>query len=123
VLKQTGPLAVSSANRTGHPAATTADEAQEQLGEAVSVYLDGGPCTDSIPSTILDLTGTIPTLLRAGAISVDRLRTVASIIADNEQLPVGAADYKPAAPHPLAGGPRPAEATIDSPVEEPPSGG
>ncbi|HMD25808.1 MAG TPA: L-threonylcarbamoyladenylate synthase, partial [Streptosporangiaceae bacterium] len=126
VLKQTGPLAVSSANRTGQPAATTADEAQQQLGEAVSVYLDGGPCTDSIPSTILDLTGTIPTLLRAGAISVDRLRTVASIIADNEQLTVGAAEYKPAAPHPLArdehGGPRAGE-MIDSPVEEPPSGG
>jgi L-threonylcarbamoyladenylate synthase len=65
---------VSSANRSGLPAATTADEAQEQLGEAVSVYLDGGPCTDSIPSTILDLTGTVPRLLRAGAISVDRLR-------------------------------------------------
>ena len=93
VLKQTGPLAVSSANRTGQPAAATADEAQQQLGEAVSVYLDGGPCADSIPSTILDLTGTIPTLLRAGAISVDRLRTVASIIADNEQATVGAADY------------------------------
>ena len=126
VLKQTGPLAVSSANRTGQPPATTADEAQQQLGEAVSVYLDGGPCTDNIPSTILDLTGTIPTLLRAGAISVDRLRTVASIIADNEQLTVGAADYKPAAPHPLArdehGGPR-AEGMIDSPAEEPPSGG
>jgi tRNA threonylcarbamoyl adenosine modification protein (Sua5/YciO/YrdC/YwlC family) len=126
VLKQTGPLAVSSANRTGQPAATTADEAQQQLGEAVSVYLDGGPCADRVPSTILDLTGTIPTLLRAGAISVDRLRTVASIIADNEQLTVGAADYKPAAPHPLArdehGGPR-AEGMIDSPVEEPPSAG
>ena len=50
-------------------------------------------------------------------------RRIASIIADNEQLPVGAADYKPAAPHPLAGGPRPAEAMIDSPAEEPPSGG
>ena len=86
VLKQTGPLAVSSANRTGQPAATTADEAQQQLGEAVSVYLDGGPCPDNVPSTILDLTGTIPTLLRAGAISVDRLRTVASVIADNEAL-------------------------------------
>src|SRR5580698_5822661 len=87
VLKQTGPLAVSSANRTGQPAATTADDARQQLGEAVSVYLDGGPCVDNVPSTILDLTGTIPTLLRAGAISVDRLRTVASIIADGEQMP------------------------------------
>src|ERR1700729_3396345 len=46
VLKQTGPLAVSSANRHGHPSAITADEAQDQLGEAVSVYLDGGPCVD-----------------------------------------------------------------------------
>lgn len=87
------------------------------------MYLDGGPCTDNVPSTILDLTGTIPTLLRAGAISVDRLRTVASLIADNEQLTVGAADYKPAAPHPLERGPRPAEGMIDSPAEEPPSGG
>ena len=125
VLKQSGPLAVSSANRHGQPSATTAEEAERQLGEVVSVYLDGGPCADSVPSTILDLTGTIPTLLRAGAISVDRLRTVASVIADNEELTVAAADYKPAAPHPLArdaqGGPR-TEGMIDSPVQEPPSG-
>ena len=60
VLKQTGPMAVSSANRHGHPAAVTADEAEEQLAEAVSVYLDGGPCVDNVPSTILDLTGDHP---------------------------------------------------------------
>ena len=100
VLTQPGPLAGSSANRTGQPAATTADEAQQQLGEAVSVYLDGGPCTDNIPSTILDLTGTIPTLLRTGAIPVDRLRTVASVIADNERTgSTGGTEFKPAAPH------------------------
>jgi L-threonylcarbamoyladenylate synthase len=118
VLKQTGPLAVSSANRTGQPAATTADEAQQQLGEAVSVYLDGGPCPDNVPSTILDLTGTIPILLRAGAISVDRLRTVASVIAADEHFAAGAgpaADFKPAAPHPL-------DAMTDAPTEDPPSG-
>jgi L-threonylcarbamoyladenylate synthase len=106
VLKRTGPLAVSSANRTGQLAATTADEAQEQLGETVSVYLDGGPCADNIPSTILDLTGSVPTLLRAGAVSVDRLRTVASVIAENDHFAVGAgsaADFKPAAPHPMEG--------------------
>jgi tRNA threonylcarbamoyl adenosine modification protein (Sua5/YciO/YrdC/YwlC family) len=57
VLKQTGPLAVSSANRHGQPSAINADEAEQQLGEAVSIYLDGGPCTDNVPSTILDLTG------------------------------------------------------------------
>ena len=122
VLKQTGPLAVSSANRTGQPAATTADEAQQQLGEAVSVYLDGGPCADNVPSTILDLTGTIPTLLRAGAIPVDRLRTVASVIADNEPLvpSAGTADFKPAAPHPLEGG---GAVRADAPTDERPSGG
>ena len=109
LLKQTGPMAVSSANRTGQPAATTAAEAQQQLGEAVSVYLDGGPCADNVPSTILDLTGTVPPLLRAGAVSVDRLRTVVSVIADDEQLAAapGAAGFKPAAPHPMAGGPGP----------------
>jgi L-threonylcarbamoyladenylate synthase len=104
VLKQTGPLAVSSANRHGHPPAVSADEAEEQLGEAVSIYLDGGPCADNIPSTILDLTGTIPKVLRAGAVSVDRLRTVSSVIADDE-YDAQDADAKPAAPHPLQAGP------------------
>ena len=105
VLKQTGPLAVSSANRHGHPPATSADEAEQQLGEAVSIYLDGGPCADNVPSTILDLTGTIPKVLRAGAITVDRLRTVSSVIGENEPDDAGDAGVKPAAPHPLEGGP------------------
>ena len=80
LLRRTGPMAVSSANLHAPPAATTADEAQQQLGDAVSVYLDGGPCADSVPSTILDLTGTMPRLLRAGAISVDPLRKVVPVI-------------------------------------------
>src|SRR6266496_4207140 len=45
LLEQTGPMAVTSANRTGQPPARTAAQAQEQLGEAVQVYLDGGPAT------------------------------------------------------------------------------
>jgi tRNA threonylcarbamoyl adenosine modification protein (Sua5/YciO/YrdC/YwlC family) len=141
VLKQTGPLAVSSANRHGHPSAITADEAQEQLGESVSVYLDGGPCAENIPSTILDLTGTIPKVLRAGAISVDRLRMVASVIADNEHYTESAgptvdspavesptvdsptvdsraAGFKPALPHPLEG----SGGSAGPAVGEPPSG-
>jgi L-threonylcarbamoyladenylate synthase len=129
VLKQTGPLAVSSANRHGQPPPATVDEAQEQLGEAVSVYLDGGPCVDNIPSTILDLTGTIPKVLRAGAISVDRLRTVASVIAENEHYAesagaAGSADFKPAAPHPMEGHPmegHPVEGP-GGPAGEPPAG-
>ena len=117
VLKQTGPLAVSSANRHGQPAATSVDEAEQQLGEAVSVYLDGGPCADTVPSTILDLTGTIPKVLRAGAISVDRLRTVTSVIAENEQYAENA-DFKPAAPHPLEG----SGGSLDATTGEPPTG-
>ncbi|HTW00049.1 MAG TPA: L-threonylcarbamoyladenylate synthase [Streptosporangiaceae bacterium] len=79
LLKETGPLAVSSANRTGLPAATTAAFAQEQLGDDVSVYLDGGPCDTDVSSTIVDLTGEVPRLLRAGAVSVGKLREVAAL--------------------------------------------
>jgi len=77
VLEQTGPLAVSSANRTGLPPATDAAEAARQLGTAVQVYLDGGACGDPVPSTIVDLTGDAPRVLRAGALPVERLRELA----------------------------------------------
>jgi len=80
LLRRTGPMAVSSANRHSLPAATTVDEAQNQLGDAVMIYLDGGSCADNAPSTILDLTGTVPKLLRAGALSIDELRKVAPVI-------------------------------------------
>jgi tRNA threonylcarbamoyl adenosine modification protein (Sua5/YciO/YrdC/YwlC family) len=80
LLRRTGPMAVSSANRHSLPAATTVDEAQNQLGDAVQIYLDGGPCADNVPSTILDLTGTVPKLLRAGALSIDELRKVVPVI-------------------------------------------
>lgn len=79
LLKQTGPLAVSSANLSGMPAATTVDEAAGQLGDTVAVYLDGGPCPGGVPSTIVDLTGLVPRLLRAGAIPVERLNSVAAV--------------------------------------------
>ena len=77
VLEQTGPLAVSSANRTGSPPATDAQDAAAQLGSSVAVYLDAGPGDAQVPSTILDLTGERPRLLRAGALPVERLREVA----------------------------------------------
>ena len=80
LLRRTGPMAVSGANRQGLPAATTAAEAENQLGDAISVYLDGGACADSVPSTILDLTGTVPRMLRAGALSIDELRKVVPVI-------------------------------------------
>ena len=57
----------------------TAADAEEQLGDAVSVYLDAGRCSADAPSTIVDLTGSVPRLLRAGAVSVGRLREVAAL--------------------------------------------
>ncbi|MEU3164196.1 L-threonylcarbamoyladenylate synthase [Streptosporangium sp. NPDC006930] len=81
LLKETGPLAVSSANRSGAPAATTAADAEKQLGDSVSVYLDAGPCESDIPSTILDLTTAVPRLLRRGAIGVEKLRGVIGYVA------------------------------------------
>jgi L-threonylcarbamoyladenylate synthase len=76
LLHQTGPLAVSSANKHGQSPATTAAEAREQLGYAVSVYLEAGPCPDPVASTIVDVTGERPRVLRHGALPIEKLRDV-----------------------------------------------
>lgn len=76
LLTATGPLGVSSANRSGQAPATTASEAQDQLGTSVDIYLDGGATADAVPSSIVDLTGEVPKLLREGALSFDRLAKV-----------------------------------------------
>jgi len=76
LLERTGPLAVSSANRTGMDAATDADQAEEMLGESVEVLLDDGPTPGPVPSTIVDATGPTGRLLRAGALSLDRLNEI-----------------------------------------------
>lgn len=76
VLEQTGPLAASSANRTGLPPARDAAEAARQLGTGVSVYLDGGAGTGGPASTIVDLTADRPRLLRAGAVGDKELAEV-----------------------------------------------
>jgi L-threonylcarbamoyladenylate synthase len=85
LLEITGPMAVSSANRTGLPAATTAREAQDQLGDDVAIYLDGGPATTGIASTIVDVTGDVPTVLRLGAVSLDELRAVVPDVVATDQ--------------------------------------
>ena len=76
LLDRVGPMGVSSANRTGQPPAATAEEARDQLGFAIAVYLDGGPSGDPVPSTILDVTGSVPRVLRSGAVSLEQLREV-----------------------------------------------
>lgn len=90
VLRETGPMAVTSANRTGEPAATTVTEAAVALGPAVSVYLDGGPRSTQEPSTIIDCTGEVPEVLRLGAIGRERLEEILG--ADFDRAPAAAAD-------------------------------
>jgi len=90
LLEEVGPMAVSSANLTGEPAAITCQQAEAYLGNKVQVYLDGGTSPKGEASTILDLTGVTDTYLdgklitegkvrivRAGALSADKIRTIA----------------------------------------------
>jgi tRNA threonylcarbamoyl adenosine modification protein (Sua5/YciO/YrdC/YwlC family) len=90
LLEEVGPMAVSSANLTGEPAATTCQQAEAYLGESVQVYLDGGNSPKGEASTILDLTSVVDTyvdgklettgkirLVRAGALSAEKIRTIA----------------------------------------------
>ena len=82
LLEETGPLAVSSANLTGMPAAVDIDAARDMLGDSVAAYLDAGVSETGVASTIVDATllvgGADPVVrvLREGAISRERLREV-----------------------------------------------
>ncbi|MFF5704777.1 L-threonylcarbamoyladenylate synthase [Streptomyces sp. NPDC012794] len=76
LLTEVGPMAVSSANLSGHPAPADCDAAREMLGDSVSVYLDGGPTPSTEPSSIVDVTGKVPVLLREGALTAEQLREV-----------------------------------------------
>lgn len=91
LLRQTGPLAVSSANASGRPPATTIDEAIEQLGDSVAVYLDAGATSGPTASTIIDLAGSSSgRIVRAGVLS----------FADLAQVMPKLTDIAPAAPEP-----------------------
>jgi len=79
LLRLTGPMAVSSANVSGQPPATTAEEARRQLGEQVDVYLDGGVASQQAASTILDLTTAEPRILRQGPITADAIAAVLGV--------------------------------------------
>lgn len=76
LLRDVGPMAVSSANRSGQPPASTVDQAREQLDERVPVYLDGGPSGEPVASTIIDLTTDDPVVLREGAITTVQITEV-----------------------------------------------
>jgi tRNA threonylcarbamoyl adenosine modification protein (Sua5/YciO/YrdC/YwlC family) len=101
LLAEVGPMAVTSANRTGEPPATTVTEAAAQLGAAVSVYLDAGKATGTEVSTIIDCTGVYPVVLRHGAITQEQIDAVLEPPVEDEddaiELP---ADPSPAEPSP-----------------------
>jgi tRNA threonylcarbamoyl adenosine modification protein (Sua5/YciO/YrdC/YwlC family) len=80
LLGETGPLAVSSANTTGLRPATTVEQAQDMLGGAVEIYLDGGPTPGPVASTILDATGDIALVRRQGVVTLEALREVAASV-------------------------------------------
>ncbi|HET9348312.1 MAG TPA: L-threonylcarbamoyladenylate synthase [Arthrobacter sp.] len=101
LLTLTGPLAVSSANRTGQAAALTAAEAEAQLAESVEVYLEGGPRpaegADALPSTIVDATAVPLRVVRQGAISLERLREVVPSVLGVGEEPEAVEDVATAA--------------------------
>ena len=76
LLARTGPLAVSSANKSGMPAAADADAAEDMLGDSVEVLLDGGTSPGGEASTIVDVTGETGRLLRLGAVPLERLNEI-----------------------------------------------
>ncbi|MBX6388238.1 MAG: threonylcarbamoyl-AMP synthase [Frankia sp.] len=82
LLGRTGPMAVSSANISGRPAALTGDEAVDQLGDSVEVYLDAGRVPTGVASTIVDCTGDVPRVVREGAIDLATLRSVLPLVAE-----------------------------------------
>jgi tRNA threonylcarbamoyl adenosine modification protein (Sua5/YciO/YrdC/YwlC family) len=76
LLNAVGPMAVSSANKTGQPAATNVEEAIAQLGEEVTIYLDGGQTPGNVASTIVDVSSGEIKLLRQGAIPLEEIRLI-----------------------------------------------
>ena len=125
ILRGTGPMAVSSANLSGRPAAVTCDEAIEQLGDEVAVYLDGGTVggSDSAPSTIVDFTRRdTGQVLRHGAISVALLRETCPDLEDlvPDPAPVEDEADESTPEEPTAGEPSAEEPTPDQPAPDEP---
>lgn len=83
ILRQAGPLAVTSANLTGRPPATEVSAARSSFGDLVDLYLDGGPTPGPTPSTIVDLAHGVPRAIRLGTLDLGTLSRTAGVrIAD-----------------------------------------
>jgi len=134
LLERTGPLAVSSANRTGMPAAQTVIEAEEMLGDRVRIFLDDGPRSTAVASTIVDVTGPRPRVLRSGGVTLAQLReyderTVVSTSGMDDDDSDGGSDDGYAGRSEVFDEPvdepvdEPAEEQLGEPVDEPVDGG
>jgi tRNA threonylcarbamoyl adenosine modification protein (Sua5/YciO/YrdC/YwlC family) len=71
-----GPLPTTSANVSGLPAARDANEIRDQLGDVIDLILDGGMAHGGPASTVVDCTGAVPTILRIGEVSLDRVAEI-----------------------------------------------
>jgi len=86
LLRETGrPLAAPSANRSGRVSPTTAAHVLEELGGRIAAILDGGPCSVGIESTVLDLSGPAPALLRPGAVTREELAQLIGPVAGQSE--------------------------------------
>lgn len=91
LLGETGPLAVSSANTHGEPAAETVAAAESMLGDSVGIYLDGGPRSGQGSSTIVDMTSNPPRVVREGPLTLDRLREAVPDLVGSDDVDPGEA--------------------------------
>jgi L-threonylcarbamoyladenylate synthase len=94
LLRETGrPLVAPSANRSGRVSPTSAADVMAELDGSIATVLDGGRCRVGIESTVLDLCGPVPTLLRPGGVTREALETVIGTVAT-----AGASDTAPRSP-------------------------
>ncbi|MFG1910141.1 L-threonylcarbamoyladenylate synthase [Kribbella sp. NPDC048928] len=126
LLSRTGPLAVSSANKSGQAAALDVYDAEDQLGESVAVYLDGGEAAGGASSTIVDITGDTPRVVRVGAISLDQLRAVVPEVTTDPDDPTeespaeSSTEDEPAEDKLVEGEPADEKPADEKPVDEKP---
>lgn len=98
LIRAVGPLAVTSANLSGNPAATTVEMARSQLGDDVAIYVDGGRRVETKPSTIVDLTRAQPAILRTGPFDDDEVLAVARGEVEPHEASAPQPRHKPVSP-------------------------
>ena len=79
LLSAAGPMAVTSANISGQPSPSTAEEVAAQLGGRIALIIDGGKTPGGVPSTVVDCCGAEPAILREGPISLEQIRAALSV--------------------------------------------